>query len=65
MKNRCPICKKTVKVSPKKQPEEVKLLPFCSQRCKLIDLGAWLDGKYKVLSEPSDTSPDTPTSDKE
>jgi endogenous inhibitor of DNA gyrase (YacG/DUF329 family) len=20
--------------------------PFCSDRCKLIDLGRWLDGKY-------------------
>ena len=25
-----------------------KYFPFCSQRCKLIDLGKWLDGKYAI-----------------
>ena len=25
--------------------------PFCSERCRLIDLGAWVDGKYSI-SEP-------------
>jgi endogenous inhibitor of DNA gyrase (YacG/DUF329 family) len=59
MKHRCPICKKMVKVSPKKQSEEAKFFPFCSRRCKLIDLGAWLDDKYKIVSKPSDTPSDT------
>ena len=22
--------------------------PFCSERCRLIDLGRWLDGDYRV-----------------
>ena len=22
--------------------------PFCSERCKLLDLGNWIDGKYKI-----------------
>lgn len=25
-----------------------RLFPFCSERCKLIDLGRWLDGVYQV-----------------
>jgi endogenous inhibitor of DNA gyrase (YacG/DUF329 family) len=25
--------------------------PFCSERCKMIDLGAWAAEKYKVRSE--------------
>lgn len=25
--------------------------PFCSERCRLIDLGHWFDGDYKI-SEP-------------
>lgn len=29
--------------------------PFCSERCKLIDLGAWANEEYSVASEP--TSP--------
>jgi endogenous inhibitor of DNA gyrase (YacG/DUF329 family) len=51
MKHRCPVCKKTVKVLPKKQSEEAKFFPFCSRRCKLIDLGAWLDAEYKISSD--------------
>jgi endogenous inhibitor of DNA gyrase (YacG/DUF329 family) len=27
--------------------------PFCSERCKLIDLGAWADESYRVPSEDS------------
>lgn len=30
-----------------------KFGPFCSHRCKLIDLGKWLDGKNGI-SEPLD-----------
>ncbi len=63
MKNRCPICKTIVSVSPNKQSEEAKLFPFCSRRCKLIDLGVWLDAEYKINSEPSVNSPDTSSDD--
>ena len=28
--------------------------PFCSERCRLIDLGAWADGKYSIpIPQPS------------
>lgn len=30
--------------------------PFCSERCKLIDLGAWADEKFKVPGEPANPS---------
>ena len=52
MKNRCPICNKIVKVSSIEKSEEAKFFPFCSRRCKLIDLGAWLDADYKIMSSP-------------
>lgn len=29
--------------------------PFCSERCRLIDLGAWAEERYRV---PADTPPD-------
>jgi len=51
MKHRCPVCKKIVKASPKSQSEEAKVFPFCSMRCRLLDLGAWLDAKYKITSD--------------
>ncbi len=44
----CPVCRKTLAVTRK---EEAPFRPFCSQRCKLVDLGRWLDGTYSV-SEP-------------
>jgi len=28
--------------------------PFCSERCKLVDLGRWLDGSYRLAGEPAD-----------
>ena len=28
--------------------------PFCSERCKLVDLGAWASEKYRVAVGPPD-----------
>ncbi len=39
---KCPHCGKDFKDS--KQPYR----PFCSDRCKLIDLGKWISGEYRV-----------------
>jgi len=44
MKHRCPTCK---------QPTDSDLhpdFPFCGERCRLLDLGAWSSEKY-VVSE--------------
>jgi len=45
---RCPICKKPVKSNDAE-------FPFCSDRCRQIDLGKWASGAY-VIASPSDTS---------
>jgi endogenous inhibitor of DNA gyrase (YacG/DUF329 family) len=29
-----------------------RFAPFCSRRCKLLDLGDWLDERYRVPGEP-------------
>ncbi|MDB4964320.1 MAG: hypothetical protein JWN44_9 [Myxococcales bacterium] len=39
----CPTCKKQV------QPDG-KAFPFCCERCRLVDLGNWLDGRYAIAS---------------
>jgi endogenous inhibitor of DNA gyrase (YacG/DUF329 family) len=52
MKHRCPVCRKVIDGAVQKQSREEKFYPFCSQRCKLIDLGRWLDGNYRIVSEP-------------
>jgi uncharacterized protein len=41
---KCPICKKDVDAGG-------DFFPFCSERCKLIDLGNWASEKY-VISTP-------------
>ena len=51
---KCPICKK--EVAPTSE-----FLPFCGERCKLIDLGNWASEKY-VISTPIQES-DLPESD--
>jgi uncharacterized protein len=43
---RCPICDKPVDEAERDEPKSA--YPFCSERCKLIDLGRWLDGKYQI-----------------
>jgi hypothetical protein len=43
---RCPTCRKPVKEPP--PGETMGAFPFCSDRCKLIDLGRWLGGTYQI-----------------
>lgn len=50
MKHICPVCHKPVKASPQDRAEETQFFPFCSRRCKLVDLGAWLDARYTIIS---------------
>jgi len=45
MKHRCPICKRAT------DSELEKEFPFCSERCRVLDLGAWASEKY-VVSDP-------------
>jgi endogenous inhibitor of DNA gyrase (YacG/DUF329 family) len=41
---RCPICKKEI-------AEGAPQFPFCSERCRTIDLGNWAAEKYKIASQ--------------
>jgi len=47
----CPTCQKPVEWSP-----EARWRPFCSERCRLIDLGAWMSEQRAIPS--SDDGPD-------
>lgn len=42
----CPICARDV--APRDGTPENRSYPFCSPSCKLVDLGRWLDGSYRV-----------------
>jgi uncharacterized protein len=43
----CPICHAKGTWTP-----ENKSRPFCSERCKLIDLGEWADEGHKIPGDP-------------
>lgn len=42
----CPICQKTV--PPASDPNSA-FAPFCSRRCKEVDLARWCDGRYAIV----------------
>lgn len=48
-KIKCPMCEKEVQFDDKKKLPPY--FPFCSKRCKLIDLGKWLNEEY-TISDP-------------
>lgn len=43
----CPTCN-----APVEWTQESQWRPFCSERCKLIDLGAWSDESHRIAGEP-------------
>lgn len=47
---RCPTCERLFDV------EKTEAMPFCSERCRLIDLGRWLNEEPSVphVSNPDD-----------
>ncbi len=46
---RCPICKRVIDGMKAEGVREC--FPFCSERCKLIDLGRWLGGRYQIPAD--------------
>ncbi len=55
---RCPTCKKEVAPA-------AKTFPFCSERCRLVDLGNWLGGTYRIAGEPTSAEGDGREADDE
>lgn len=57
-KVKCPICQKEVKW------EGNSFRPFCSERCRLMDLGKWASGDYAIpdtthsIPNPDDNNED-------
>lgn len=50
MQFQCPVCKSNVAGSARERSSP--FFPFCSQRCRLVDLGQWLDGQYRIPVNP-------------
>jgi endogenous inhibitor of DNA gyrase (YacG/DUF329 family) len=45
----CPVCGRRTEYSPAN-----RWRPFCSERCKLIDLGQWASDGYVIPGDPPD-----------
>ena len=60
----CPVCRQPALFSPRNP-----FRPFCSERCRDVDLGAWASESYRITGQVSDDEagapglefPDTPT----
>jgi endogenous inhibitor of DNA gyrase (YacG/DUF329 family) len=50
IQGRCPICSKPFFVA---TIDDLPSFPFCSDRCRLIDLGRWADGAYAIPAGPA------------
>ncbi|GIW94939.1 MAG: hypothetical protein KatS3mg110_2980 [Pirellulaceae bacterium] len=53
----CPICECTF------DSEKSPAMPFCSEKCRLIDLGRWLDERYGIPVEREAVAGDEEVSD--
>jgi uncharacterized protein len=51
--SRCPICGRRSSAEHK---------PFCTPRCREVDLGRWLAGVYRVPGPPAELDEDPPPS---
>jgi endogenous inhibitor of DNA gyrase (YacG/DUF329 family) len=45
--SKCPICKRPLPAG-----LATPSYPFCTPRCKLIDLGSWLSDRYVIADKP-------------
>lgn len=50
---KCPSCKASTRYD-----ETNEHRPFCSERCRVLDTGAWADEEYKVPGEPAYLNPE-------
>lgn len=53
---KCPTCRRDVRWE-----DDSKWRPFCSERCKSVDLGAWASNSFVIPGEPAhdDLEPDS------
>jgi hypothetical protein len=55
VRGKCPTCRKPVVVGPANPYR-----PFCSDRCRLLDLGAWLSERHAIPGTEAVPDPDPP-----
>jgi endogenous inhibitor of DNA gyrase (YacG/DUF329 family) len=61
LKLKCPTCGGIMRYQNR---DEVPDRPFCSERCRLVDLGKWLTEQYRIRVPAENPSDPTPPPDK-
>jgi len=56
MKHKCSICGSELKFNYQPGDELPPNFPFCSERCKLIDLNRWLNEDYRISTPLPNTT---------
>ncbi|MGE5756272.1 MAG: DNA gyrase inhibitor YacG [Planctomycetaceae bacterium] len=57
IRGRCPTCARPFEVA---TIDDLPTFPFCSDRCRLIDLGRWIDGSYTIPDPQAPPEPSRP-----
>jgi endogenous inhibitor of DNA gyrase (YacG/DUF329 family) len=59
---RCPTCRGPLPPRDAVENGGRRDAPFCSERCRMVDLGRWLTGSFRIAGDPIDPSelPDAP-----
>ncbi len=55
IRGRCPICSAGYDIP---SLDALPSFPFCSDRCRMIDLGRWVDSKYVIPQKPNSEQED-------
>jgi endogenous inhibitor of DNA gyrase (YacG/DUF329 family) len=55
IQGRCPTCARAFAIA---KLADLPSFPFCSDRCRLIDLGRWIDGAYTIPGPESPSAED-------
>jgi hypothetical protein len=55
IRGRCPTCSGRFEIA---KIDELPSFPFCSERCRLIDLGRWIDEKHVLPGAPARSGTD-------
>ena len=55
IRGRCPTCQKPFEIE---RLADLASFPFCTDRCKLVDLGRWIDGVHAIPGPEVRTEPE-------
>ncbi len=62
IRGRCPICSRPFEAE---SLDAHSSFPFCSPRCRLVDLGRWIDGAYAIPAGEAPGGGEPPLRDEE